>query len=298
MQTAGGMTGNAAEVGRPTAFSEKALASLAATSGMLLLLCAYWTLDSYGPASRVVFYEYLPFQSGLNNLLAAFLGSWLGAQGYRLFRPQIRFSSARLVVGCLLGAFLGLVLAAVLLFTSSWTAIPQAATFAIGVMLPAVGAWWCGTVLFRPRGPATLGRPGWLASGAAALIGVWLIHPQFTAFPSHGNFAAREAWARLHIPQYADLARTIENIPVIQDSIGHVTAIAPASGVQHVTGLDMDGVAMRLVLDVMGERGVGTLSVNCTIDRDVVFDWQPASWTASGKTTEIATVPNLLRRKS
>jgi hypothetical protein len=108
----------------------------------------------------------------------------------------------------------------------------------------------------------------------------------------------RGAWARLHIPQYADLARTIDNTPIIQDSIGRLTAIAPASGVQHVTGLDMDGVAMRLVLDVIGERGVGTLSVNCTIDRDVVFDWQPAIWGASGKTTEITTVPNQLRRNS
>jgi hypothetical protein len=202
------------------------------------------------------------------------------------------------VAGCLLGAFLGLVLAGILLFTPLWTAIPQAVTFAIGVLLPAVGAWWCGTVLFRPGGPATLGPSGWLASAAAALIGVWLVHPQFTAFPSHGNIAEREAWAQLHIPQYADLAHTIENIPVIQDSVGRVTAIAPASGAQQVTGLDMDGVAMRLVLDVIGERGVGTLSVNCTIDRNVVFDWQPAIWTTSGKTTEIATVPNLLRRKS
>jgi hypothetical protein len=298
MQTAGGVTSNAAEGGRPTAFSEKALASLAATSGMLLLLGAYWTLDSYGPASRVVFYEYLPFWSGLNNLLAALLGTWLGARVYRIFRPQARFSGARLVAGCLLGAFLGLALAGTLLFASSWSAIPEAATFAIGVILPAVGAWWCGTVLFRPGGPATLGWRGWLAAGAAALIGVWLIHPQFTAFPNHGNIAEREAWARLHIPQYADLARTIENIPIIQDSIGRLTAIAPASDVQHMTGLDMDGVAMRLVLDVMGERGVGTLSVNCTIDQDVVFDWQPAIWTASGKTTEITTVANQLRRKS
>jgi hypothetical protein len=193
MQKAGEVTSNAAEVGRPTAFSEKALASLAATSGMLLLLCAYWTLDSYGPASWVVFYEYLPFQSGLNNLLAAFLGTWLGARGYRLFRPQIRFSGARLVAGCLLGAFLGIVLAGILLFTSLWTAIPQAATFAIGIIVPALGAWCCGTVLFRPGSPATLGRRGLLASGVAALIGVWLIHPQFMAFPSHGNIAEREA---------------------------------------------------------------------------------------------------------
>lgn len=296
MQTAGGVTSNAAEGGHPTAFSEKALASLAATSGMLLLLSAYWALDSYGPASRVVFYEYLPFWSGLNNLLAAFLGTWLGVRAYRLFRRHVRFSGARLVAGCLLGASLGLVLAVTLLFTSLWAAIPQAATFALGVILPAVGAWWCGTVLFRSGGPATLGWRGWLAAGAAALIGAWLLHPQFTAFPNHGNISEREAWARRHIPQYAGLARTIENIPIINDSIGRLTAIAPASGVQHVTGLDMDGVAMRLVLDVMGERGVGTLSVNCTIDGDVVFDWQPAIWTTSGKTTKIATVANQLRR--
>jgi hypothetical protein len=297
MQTASGATSNAAEVARPTAFSEKALASLAATGGMHLLLCAYWTLDSYGPASRVVFYEYLPFQSALNNLLAAFLGTWLGARLYRLFRPQARFSGARLVAGCLLGAFLGLVLAGILLLTSVTIGTPEAPTFAIAVILPAVGAWWCGTVLFRAGGPAKLAWRGWLASGAAALIGVWLIHPQFTAFPSHGSIAERQAWARLHIPQYAYLERTIENIPVIQDSIGRVTAIAPAPDAQHVTGLDMDGVAMKLVLDVMGERGVGTLSVDCTIDQDAVFNWQPAIWIAAGKTTEIATVPNLLRRQ-
>jgi hypothetical protein len=41
----GRVTSNAAEVGRPTGLSEKALVSLAATSGMLLLLCAYWTLE-------------------------------------------------------------------------------------------------------------------------------------------------------------------------------------------------------------------------------------------------------------
>ena len=99
-------------------------------------------------------------------------------------------------------------------------------------------------------GPVTLGWRGWIASGAAVLIGVW----QFTAFPSNGNIAEREVWARLHIPKYTDLTNTIENIPVIQDSIGHITAIAPASGVQHVTELDMDGVAMKLLLDVVEGR--------------------------------------------
>ena len=90
---------------------------------------------------------------------------------------------------------------------------------------------------------------------------------------------------------------TVESIPLIQDSVGGVIAIAPASGVQQVTAGDMDGIMMRLVLDVVGDKGTGTLQVHCTIDGDTVFDWQPATWTMFGMTTEIATVSNLLRRR-
>ena len=63
------------------------------------------------------------------------------------------------------------------------------------------------------------------------------------------------------------------------------------------TALTMDGVEMDMVLDVVGDKGAGTLHVQCTIDGDTVFDWQPATWTMDGTTTEIATVSNLLRRR-
>jgi hypothetical protein len=297
MQTASGEIGNAGQIRHPAAFSDKACASLAVTSGMLLVPCVYWTLETYGPSSRVIFYEYLPFWAGLNSLLAVVLGAWLGGRGFRVFRPQISFSNFRLMVGCLLGAVPGFLVVGFLLFTPFVPTIPAAAEIAIAVMVPAVGAWGCGTAIFRSSGPATQRQRGWLPSGIAAMIAVWLCYPQFSAFPSHGSIADREAWAQKHIPQFKALARTVEGIPVIKDSVGHVTAIAPASGVQHVTGLDMDGVAMRLVLDVKGERGAGTLSVRCIIDGDVVPDWQPAIWTMDEKKTEIEAVPNQVWRK-
>jgi hypothetical protein len=55
----------------------------------------------------------------------------------------------------------------------------------------------------------------------------------------------------------------------------------------------MDGVEMDMVLDVVGDKGTGILHVNCTIDGDSVFDWQPATWTMDGHSTEISSVPNL-----
>lgn len=92
------------------------------------------------------------------------------------------------------------------------------------------------------------------------------------------------------------LTRTVEKIPQIRESVGRVTTIAPASGQRQVTALTMDGVEMDMVLDVVGDRGAGILHVNCTIDGDLVFDWQPATWTMDGHSTEISSVPNLYRR--
>ena len=53
---------------------------------------------------------------------------------------------------------------------------------------------------------------------------------------------------------------------------------------------------MNMVLEVVGDRGGGILHVHCTIDGDMVFDWQPATWTMDGLTTEISTVHNLVSR--
>jgi hypothetical protein len=306
MQNAGGMAGDATPFGHATGFPDKAWASLAATGGMLLMLFAYWALETYGPSSRVVFLDYLPLRDARNYLVATALGAWLGARGFRLFRSGMNYSSARLMVGCLLGGALGLIVAGLLMLLFVYVlyaagirpGVPLAsAAMVSAVIVSAVGAWRCGIALFRSTEPTRRGYFGWLPLSIAASVAVWLILPQFAAFPSHGSIAEREAWARLNIRQYVSLMHTVENIPLIKDSVGGVTAIAPASGVQQVTAGDMDGIMMRLVLDVVGDKGAGTLHVQCTIDGDTVFDWQPATWTMDGTTTEIATVSNLLRRR-
>lgn len=307
MQNAGGMAGDATSFGHATGFPDKAWASLAATGGMLLTLFAYWALETYGPSSRVVFLDYLPLLDACNYSVAAALGAWLGARGFRLFRSGMNYSSARLVVGCLLGGALGLIVAGLLMLLVVYilyvagirpgVPLANAAAVVSAVIVSAVGAWRCGIALFRSTEPTKRGYFGWLPLSIAASVAVWLILPQFAAFPSHGSIAEREAWARLNIHQYVSLMHTVENIPLIQDSVGGVTAIAPASGVQQVTAGDMDGIMMRLVLDVVGDKGAGTLHVQCTIDGDTVFDWQPATWAMDGTTTEIATVSNLLRRR-
>jgi hypothetical protein len=307
MQNAGGMAGDATPFGHATGFPDKAWASLAAAGGMLLTLFAYWALETYGPSSRVVFLDYLPLWDARNYSVTAALGAWLGARGFRLFRSGMNYSSVRLVVGCLLGGALGLIAAGLLMLLFAYglyaagirPSVPLASAAAAGsaVIVSAVGAWLCGIALFRSTEPTRRGYFGWLPLSIAASVAVWLILPQFAAFPSHGSIAEREAWARLNMRQYVSLMHTVENIPLIKDNVGGVTAIAPASGVQQVTAGDMDGIMMNLVLDVVGDKGAGTLHVQCTIYEETVYDWQPATWTMDGTTTEIATVSNLFRRR-
>jgi hypothetical protein len=306
MQNAGTVAGDATPFGHATGFPDKAWAALAATGGMFLMLHAYWALETYGPSSRVVFFDYLPLRDACNSLVATALGAWLGARGYRLFRSGVYYSSVRLMAGCLLGGALGLIVAGLLILLFVYVLYaasirpnaPLASAATVSeVILSAVGAWRCGIALFRSTEPTKRGYFGWLPLSIAASVAVWLILPQFAAFPSHGSITEREAWARLNIRQYESLIHTVESIPLIKDSVGGVIAIAPASGVQQRTAGDMDGIMMRLVLDVVGDKGAGTLHVHCTIYGDTVFDWQPATWTMDGTTTEIATVSNLFQRR-
>jgi hypothetical protein len=297
MQEAGALTGEASPFGNLEGFREKAWASLASTGGMFLVPCAYLALETYGPSSQVVFYDYLPFQDARNFVLAATLGAWLGTWCFRLLRSGRHYSSTMVIVGCLLGGALGLIAAGFLVMgTLHATGIHPIVLMVIAAFIPGVGAWWCGVVMFKSTQPTKRVRLGWLPLSIAGTVAVWLIYPQFVAFPKHGTLAEREAWAQHNIRQYMSLTRTIKNIPLIRESVGPVTAIAPASGQQHITAQTMDGVEMNIVLDVVGDRGGGILHVRCTVDGDVVFDWQPATWTMYGLTTEISTVPNLLRR--
>jgi hypothetical protein len=91
--------------------------------------------------------------------------------------------------------------------------------------------------MFRSTQPTKRCRLGWLPLSIAAAVALWLIYPQLKAFPEHGTVTEREAWARLNVPQYMSLTRTVEKIPQIQESVGSVTAIAPASGQRQVTAL-------------------------------------------------------------
>jgi hypothetical protein len=291
------LTDEVAPFGNPVGFREKACASLASTAGMFLVPCAYLALETYGPSSRVVFYDYLPFQGVFNFVLAATLGAWLGARCFRLVQSGRHYSIIRLMVGCLLGGALGLILASPLVLGApDGTGIISIVLLVSAAIIPSLGAWWCGMLMFRSTQPTKRDWLGWFPLGAAAAITLWLVHPQFSAFPEHGTVAERETWARLNVRQYMSLTRTIAKIPQIQESVGRVTSIAPASHEQQVTGPTMDGMEFNMVLDVVGDRGVGVLHVRCTIDGDLVFDWQSGTWTTNGWTIEISTVPNLFHR--
>jgi hypothetical protein len=66
-----------------TGLRRKALTILAAAAGMISLPVLCFTLRSIGPASRVVFYAYLPFEELAILVVAAVLGAGLGAQAPR-----------------------------------------------------------------------------------------------------------------------------------------------------------------------------------------------------------------------
>ncbi len=278
-------------------FRKKALASLAATAGMLLLPVAYLMLNIYGPSERIAFYEYLPFFAALNYALAGMLGAWLGARVYRLFDPQTHYSVARLATGCLLGGGLGLVAAAFATFSSLQPSWIYPGVFFGAVIVPVAGAWLGGIALFKATEAAGHRRFQWLQPTAVCLAIVWLLIPQFRAFPKNAPLAEREAWARQHVPQYGSLTRIVGSVPVVAEDVGRIVGIAPTAGDAHIVGWDMDGVGMNFTLDVVGEKGHGVFRVRCTIDGDTVWAWESGTWTFNGQTTEIATVPNVVHPK-
>jgi hypothetical protein len=124
---------------------------------------------------------------------------------------------------------------------------------------------------------------------------VCLSIPQLLAFPSDGTAAEREEWARRHVRQYDSLVRTVRNIPAVTNDVGPIITVAPTPGDRHIAAQEMDGVGMNFKLEIIGEHGTGVLRVYCVVEGDAVYQWTPGTWTFNGKTTEIATVPNLLK---
>lgn len=73
----------------------RTVAVVSAIAGSIALPASCLTLRNIGPAARVVFHAYLPFEELLITLCAAVLGAWLGAQLPRWFRPQPLAASGR-----------------------------------------------------------------------------------------------------------------------------------------------------------------------------------------------------------
>ena len=163
LQDAGALTGEATSFGNSKGFRQKAWASVASTAGMFLVACAWLALEAYGPSSRVVFYDYLPFKDACNFVLAATLGAWLGAWCFRLLQSGSQYSTVRLMVGCLLGGALGLIVAGLLvLSTPHAIGIHPIILVVIAAIIPGVSCmvvWNCHVQIDS----ADKGRSVWLA---------------------------------------------------------------------------------------------------------------------------------------
>lgn len=269
---------------------------------MFLFPIAYLSIETFGPSSQVEYYPYLFSSDAINNPIAGLLGAWLAATLYRLRDSRNRYSVWRLTAGCVLGCLLGLLAAAVIVMPAvrplaPWRAIFGYVALLIAIMAPIVGAWWGGVFLFRLTADGAGHRHFvWVKSGVACILTVWLLLPQFRAFPKSGTPVQRDAWAEQNVPEYASLKRTIQKIPVVKENVGHIVSIAPAGGVKHTAFRDMDGVVMNFTLEVVGDKGSGVLHVNCGVDGDEVYRWDPGIWTFNGQAVEITTVANLVTR--
>jgi hypothetical protein len=270
-------------------FRERSLASLGAMLGMLALPILYQLSTSYGPAARVVFYAYVPADGLGHVLLAALVGASLGAEAYRPFLPRGRsYSAARVAAGCMLGLAAGAAAGVVL----GLLVVPK--PFALGAILicSMVGCWYGGFALHQPREADPRGRRiPWVRLAGLALLVAWSLLPHFRAFPAHGTLTERDRWARKNVREYAGLVRIVHDIPAVTQDVGRIIDVAPTSRDQHRFGREMNGDDMRFTLEVVGDKGAGTLWADCTLSSGRVMSWTSGRWTFHGQTTPINVVP-------
>jgi hypothetical protein len=144
-------------------------------------------------------------------------------------------------------------------------------------------------VAFR-RAEATPGRSRRavvVKTAVACALLAWVIARQLDAFPSHGDVAARDAWARGHVREYPGLAVFAARLPIVLGDLKKVVAVAPTGTEQQVYARDMDGDMLRFTLDVIGETGRGTLYVDATFTQGTLFAWREGRRTFDGKTTPV-----------
>ncbi len=199
---------------------QRTWAALLASVGMVGVGAAVWALDEYGPRSRVVFLPYLPpFGEIAHVLVAAAVGLSLGADAAsRLGRDAAPCRPFRLAVGSFVGGLLGIVLGAIAaaMVHGRWGASDGLVSVIVlaGTTLGAFG----GALLAFKQADAAAGQPP-RAIAARAVVAcallAWVIVRQLDSFPSHGNIAERDAWAREHVREYPGLARFASHLPVV-----------------------------------------------------------------------------------
>jgi hypothetical protein len=193
----------------------------------------------------------------------------------------------------------GIVLGAITAATARrWGASDGLGT-AIVLAVTTLGAFGGAFVAFKPAeaAPGTSLRSIAVKTVVACAFLAWVVIRQMGAFPSHGDIAQRDAWARGHVREYPGLARFASQLPVVIADLKEVVAVAPTGPEQHFYARDMDGDAMRFTLDVVGETGKGTLWVNATFTEGNLFAWRGGRWTFNGVTipvevrTDVLTAP-------
>ena len=274
---------------------QRTWASLLAAIGMVGLGAAVWALDEYGPRSRVVFWPYLPLSDEVPHVLvAAAVGLSLCADlALRLGPDAAPYRPFRLAVGCSLGGLVGIVGGgiAAAMGHGRWGTSDGLGTGLV-LAVTTFGAFGGALVAFKrakwpERAPEKPSRATAAKSALACALLAWVIVRQVDAFPSHGDIAARDAWARAHVREYPGLARFASELPVVNADLKKVAAVAPTGTERQFYARDMDGDAMRFTLDVVGETDRGTLWVDATFTEGNLFAWRGGRWTFHGVATPV-----------
>jgi hypothetical protein len=253
---------------------------------------AVWALDEYGPRSRVVFFPYLPPFGEIAYILA---GAAVGLSlcidaAARLGRDAAPYRPLRLAVGCSLGGLVGIVLGTIAAgIARGRGGASEGLATAIALAAETLCAFGGAFASFkRSEGaPRTSARSIAARSIVACAFLAWAAVRQLDAFPSHGDIAERDAWARAHVREYPGLVRFASQLPVVTSDLGKVVAVAPTGAERHSHAWDMDGDAMRFTLDMVGETTRGTLWVDATFTQGNLWEWRAGRWTYNAVTTPV-----------
>ncbi len=274
---------------RTASVADRAWASLGASLGLVVPPAVHSALETFGPASRVLFRAYVPVVPIAQVLVMSLVGLSVGVEAGALLRPQRpRYRVLRMAAGCLLGGLAGLIASLfvdVAVHTRPWAT--PAVRFSALVAIVVAMAWGGAALAFAPGVAGRPRRLPWLRLGALALCFAWIASFPLRTFPASGTAAEREAWARANVREYGGLARIVASVPVVAQDAGQVRTVAPTAGDRHAWAPEMDGDALLFSLDVIGDRGAGVFDVDATLSGGHVFRWRAGRWRFQGRTTPV-----------